>query len=125
MRLRLLALAAQEELSIGELAELLEESQPNVSRHLAPLRRLGLLTERRQGTRVLLRLAESAQADAVVADALAAGRELCEPDGAFERIAELVRRRDVPAREFFARSAEDSEELAAPDEVGAYLSALA
>ena len=47
MRLRLLAAAAEEELSIGELAELFGEGQPNVSRHLAPLRRLGLLSERK------------------------------------------------------------------------------
>ena len=37
VRLRLLALAAEEELAIGELAGLLSESQPNVSRHVAPL----------------------------------------------------------------------------------------
>ena len=42
-RLRLLALAAEEELSIGELAELLQESQPNVSRHAGALRQAGLL----------------------------------------------------------------------------------
>ena len=40
-RLRMLACAHTEELAIGELAELLQESQPNVSRALAPLRRLG------------------------------------------------------------------------------------
>jgi hypothetical protein len=33
-RLRLMALAAEEELAVGELAELLGESQPNVSRHV-------------------------------------------------------------------------------------------
>ncbi|MGH7268829.1 MAG: ArsR family transcriptional regulator, partial [Polyangiaceae bacterium] len=38
IRLRLLALAAEEELGIGELADLLNESQPNVSRHAAALR---------------------------------------------------------------------------------------
>ena len=32
-RLRVLALVAKEELTIGELAELLGESQPNTSRH--------------------------------------------------------------------------------------------
>ena len=127
MRLRLLALAAEEELSIGELAELLDESQPNVSRHLAPVRRLGLLSERRQGTRVLVRLSDEARADAVVADALQAGRALCEPDGAFERIAQLVKRRDAAAREFFARTSErDGEQLASrPDELGAYLKVVA
>jgi ArsR family transcriptional regulator len=127
MRLRLLALAAAEELSIGELAELLDESQPNVSRHLSPVRRLGLLAERRQGTRVLVRLTDEARNDPVIADALRAGRALCEPDGVFERIAQLVKRRDAAAREFFARTTEtDDEQLAnRPDELGAYLKAIA
>jgi len=46
VRLKLLALAAEEELAIGELAELLNESQPNVSRHVAPLKAAGLLLSR-------------------------------------------------------------------------------
>ncbi|MEO7313173.1 MAG: metalloregulator ArsR/SmtB family transcription factor [Chitinophagaceae bacterium] len=65
VRLRLLALAAQEELAVGELAELLGEGQPNVSRHAAPLRQAGLLVVRKEGTRALIRLAEGAAADAV------------------------------------------------------------
>jgi len=56
VRLRLLALTAAEELTIGELAALLDESQPNVSRHLAPLKQAGLVIVRRQGTRALARL---------------------------------------------------------------------
>ena len=61
-RLRLLALAAEEELSIGELAELLGESQPNVSRHAAALRQAGLLRDRREGTRTLVRVARRGRA---------------------------------------------------------------
>ena len=49
VRLRLLALAAEEELAIGELAELLGESQPNVSRHAAPLKQAGLLVGAQAG----------------------------------------------------------------------------
>ena len=120
MRLRLLALAAEEELAIGELAELLGESQPNVSRHVGSLRRLGLLAERRQGPRVMVRLDDAARADPVVADALSAGRELCEPDGTLAAVAELVRRRDSAAREFFA-STRSEPEPARRDELGAYL----
>jgi ArsR family transcriptional regulator len=76
VRLRLLALASAEELSVGELSELLDENQSNVSRHLAALRKLGLLRERRQATRVLVRLHEEAVDDAVVSDALRSGRAL-------------------------------------------------
>ncbi|MDB4947293.1 MAG: Transcriptional regulator, ArsR family / Methyltransferase fusion, partial [Labilithrix sp.] len=78
VRLRLLALAAEDELAIGELAGLLGESQPNVSRHLTPLKQAGLVLVRREGTRALVRIAEAAAADPVVADALASGRALCE-----------------------------------------------
>src|SRR5690349_11635037 len=78
VRLRPLALVAAEELSIGELAELLRESQPNVSRHVASLRQVGLVTMRRQGTRALVRLAEGVTGDAVVSDAIQTGKELCE-----------------------------------------------
>ena len=127
VRLRLLAAAAQEELSIGELAELLGESQPNVSRHLAPLRKLGLLAERRQGTRVLVRLADAFESDPVLADALVAGRTLCTKDGTLERIAQLIKLREEAAREFFARApdAATSERTALPEELSAYLMAIA
>jgi DNA-binding transcriptional ArsR family regulator len=49
VRLRLLALASEEELAVGELAGLLGESQPNVSRHLTPLKQAGLVLVRRGG----------------------------------------------------------------------------
>ena len=126
LRLQLLAVAAVEELAIGELADLLGESQPNVSRHVSLLRKLGLLAERKQGTRVLVRLADDAREDAVVADAITAGRTLCEPEGTLERIADLIKRRDQPAREFFARAqSPDANAMAYPNELPAYLSAMA
>ena len=89
-RLKLLALSAEEELAVGELAELLSEPQPNVSRQAQPLRQAGLLSDRKQGTRTLIRLAANAADDAVVADALAAGRKLCAADGSLARVAEVV-----------------------------------
>lgn len=122
-RLRLLALAAEEELSVGELAELLDEPQPNVSRHAAPLRQAGLLDDRRQGARTLVRLADSARIDPVVADALEAGRRLCDADGSLARVSEVVARRDVKARELFARPG--ATEIALSPELPSYLSALA
>src|SRR5215472_4670494 len=93
IRLRLLALASQEELSIGELAELLGEGQPNVSRHAAALRHAGLLRDRREGTRTLVHLTTEAARDAVVADALASGRALCGRDGSLARVADVLRQR--------------------------------
>lgn len=127
VRLRLLVLAGEEELAIGELAELLGEGQPNVSRHVAPLRRAALLSVRRQGNRTLVRLADGAARDAVVADALAAGRDLCRRDGSLARVADVVRARDRATREFFDGAGAESERTPAalPPELPAYLSALA
>ena len=127
LRLRLLALAAHEEFSIGELSELLGESQSNVSRHAAALRKLGMLTERRQGTRVFVRLLDAAGQDAVIRDALGAGRTLCENEGVFARVPDLIRRRDAAAREFFAKSTKeraDSDVVGYPAELPAYLALL-
>ncbi|MDB4971746.1 MAG: Transcriptional regulator, ArsR family / protein [Myxococcaceae bacterium] len=126
VRLRLLALAAEEELAIGELAELLREGQPNVSRHVSPLRKAGLLSMRKHGTRVLVRLSEQAESDPVVADGVEAGRALCQADGSLGRVAEIVAQREESARAYFA-----SESLARvaltelPGELPAYLTALA
>src|SRR4051812_38608275 len=107
VRLRLLALASEEELAIGELADLLQEGQPNVSRHVAPLKKAGLVSVRKHGTRVLVRLSERAERDPVVADGLRAGRHLCEQDGSLARVPEILAQRDASAREFFG-SAHDA-----------------
>ncbi|MBX3196782.1 MAG: metalloregulator ArsR/SmtB family transcription factor [Labilithrix sp.] len=126
VRLRLLALAAEEELAIGELAVLLSESQPNISRHVAPLKAAGLVLARKQGTRALVRIAEAASADPVVADALASGRALCEGDGSLSRIADVLRERDRVAREFFAQApAKDAAVFEPADATAAYVAALA
>jgi DNA-binding transcriptional ArsR family regulator/SAM-dependent methyltransferase len=124
MRLRLLALVAAEELSMGELGELVGESQPNVSRHLAALRKLGLLRERRQGTRVFVRLRAEIADDAVLRDALSAGRKLCEEEGVLARLPDVIRQRDAAARAFFAASRAPTDQIALPSELPAYLSAL-
>jgi DNA-binding transcriptional ArsR family regulator/protein-L-isoaspartate O-methyltransferase len=122
MRLRLLALAAEEELSIGELAEVLGESQPNVSRHVAALKQAGLVALRREGTRALVSLRDDG--DLVVKDALASGRALCEADGSLKRLGDVIRARDAIAREFFD-TARKGEPAAPTGELGAYLAALA
>lgn len=124
-RLKLMAAASIEELAIGELADLLGESQPTVSRQVAPLRRLGLLDERRQGTRVLVRLRADAISDPVVADAVGSGRALCAPDRILERVADVVRRREAATREFFARAAARPDDTVFPSELPAYLRMVA
>jgi len=56
-RLKILLLVCQEdELCVCELIEALTESQPKISRHLALLRKCGLMSDRRQGQWVFYRL---------------------------------------------------------------------
>jgi ArsR family transcriptional regulator len=98
-RLRLLALCAGEELTVGELAILLGESQPQVTRKSQPLRDAGLVHARRDGTRTLLR-AEPTD-DPVVAAALDAGRALCLADGSLARVPSVVAQREETARRLF------------------------
>jgi ArsR family transcriptional regulator len=122
LRLRLLALCAEEELSVGELSDLLGESQPQVSRNAGPLREAGLLVLRKQGTRSFLQLTPDAGRDPVVADALGSGRALVQGDGSLARVAALVAEREVPARAFFAARGGD---VARPVEMAPYVAAFA
>ena len=98
-RLRLLALCAEEELTVGELASLLGESQPQVTKKSQPLREAGLLAARRDGTRTLLK--SHVAPDAVVDAALQEGRALCTRDGSLARIAAVVALRDEHSRRYF------------------------
>lgn len=121
-RLRLLALVAEEEFTVGELAELLGESQPNASRYVAALRQAGLVDVRRQGTRALV--SWRASRDPVVLDALASGRVLAGTDGGLQRAAELVRARDAATRDYFERARATDVPAVAP-EIATYLAAIA
>ena len=74
-RLRILALLAQGEVCVCEIHAALGIPQPTASRHLAYLRRSGLVTDRRKGLWVYYGLSE--QADPVVRGVLGAvGRGL-------------------------------------------------
>lgn len=102
-RLRLLALCAAEELTVGELATLLGESQPQVTRKSQALREAGLLVARRDGTRTLMRA--EASPDPVVQAALEAGRAFCLGDGSLAQIPALLAQREEASRQFFSREA--------------------
>jgi DNA-binding transcriptional ArsR family regulator len=54
-RLRMLWLLCGDELDVSTLAERLGAARPAVSQHLAKLRLVGLITQRRDGRRVLSR----------------------------------------------------------------------
>lgn len=59
-RLRLLALCNGRELAVGELMDIVGQSQPRVSRHLKILTEAGLLDRFREGSRVYYRVNRSA-----------------------------------------------------------------
>src|SRR3954463_1306275 len=60
-RLRIVALLRLMELSVGELAQVLGQSQPRVSRHLKILADAGVLERRKEGSWVFLTLSEPAR----------------------------------------------------------------
>jgi len=62
-RLRIVALLRLMELSVGELAQVLGQSQPRVSRHLKILADAGVLERRKEGSWVFLTLAEPEQVE--------------------------------------------------------------
>ena len=110
-RLRLFALCSEEELTVGELAALLAESQPQVSKKAGPLKKAGLVKARREGSRTLLRAASSE--DVVVNDALAEGRRLCASDGSLARVPLIVAQREEAGRRFFDAASLQDEALSA------------
>jgi ubiquinone/menaquinone biosynthesis C-methylase UbiE/DNA-binding transcriptional ArsR family regulator len=66
-RLRIVALLRVMELSVGELAQILGQSQPRVSRHLKILADAAVLERRKEGSWVFLTLADSDQLEPMFA----------------------------------------------------------
>jgi len=66
-RLRIVVLLRLMELSVGELAQVLAQSQPRVSRHLKILADAGVLERRKEGSWVFLTLAEPDRVEPMVA----------------------------------------------------------
>jgi ArsR family transcriptional regulator len=99
-RLRLLALCGEAELTVGELAILLQTSQPQITKKSQPLREAGLLAARRDGTRTLLKT-EAPVGDDVLSAGLDEGRTLCARDGSLSRVAAVIAQREEESRKFF------------------------
>ena len=100
-RLMLLQLLAQGERSVETLAELSGLSVANASQHLQHLRRIGMVTARREGKRILYRLA-----DDVVVTLLSSLRQVAE-----RNVAEVQRLLDGYFRERDSLEPVGSEEL--------------
>src|ERR1700688_5250478 len=74
-RLRLLILCARGELTVSELAQILGQSQPRVSRHLKLLCEAGLLDRFREGSWVFYRLSAGGAAGTLARHLVAACAE--------------------------------------------------
>lgn len=117
-RLRALALLAEEELAVGELARAMAMAQSRVSNHLRVLREHDLLTERRAGTSTFLRAAFIGAGEALPAARLwrAVAPDL---DAVPEREADRLRLEAVLAErhagdeDFFDRMAGDWDKVGA------------
>src|SRR6516165_4791665 len=71
-RLRLVILCAHGELTVSELAQILGQSQPRVSRHLKLLCEAGLVDRFREGSWVFYRLRQSSPVGALARQLVAA-----------------------------------------------------
>src|SRR5437660_12854927 len=105
-RLRLLVLCARGELTVSELAQILGQSQPRVSRHLKLLCEAGLLDRFREGSWVFYRLSSGDAASALsrhLVAACGAADETIALD--LQRLAAIKRQRAELAAAYFRENA--------------------
>ena len=109
-RLRILSLLRVHELAVGEVAQLLEQSQPRVSRHIRILEEAGIVERRREGSWVFVRLARSDVVQALLAFADAAPKSEDEIRAAAtdrSRLAAVQAEREAAAQRYFAAHANE------------------
>src|SRR5579862_1552827 len=105
-RLRLLVLCARGELTVSELAQILGQSQPRVSRHLKLLCDAGLLDRFREGSWVFYRLSSASAAGALSRHLVAACGEADETIALdLQRLAAIKRQRAESAAAYFRENA--------------------
>ncbi len=106
-RLRLLVLCARGELTVSELAQILGQSQPRVSRHLKLLCEAGLLDRFREGSWVFYRLSSSSATSALSRHLVAACGDADETIALdLQRLAAIKRQRAELAAAYFRENAE-------------------
>jgi ArsR family transcriptional regulator len=108
-RLRVLALLTEGELSVGELAQALGQSQPRVSRHMKLLSEAGLVERAPEGAWVFYRLPRAHTTERHFAEAALAMLDPADPLLArdAERLSAIRAAREETAAEYFARNAAD------------------
>jgi len=113
LRLRVLAAVAEEELTVGEIQEVVDSVQSSVSRNLAILRDAGFVRDRKEGTSVYFSLRQDMPDQARELFA-ALGPRLAELPKAREdqaRLRECRRRRIQRSRDYFESIAGDWERI--------------
>ncbi len=113
-RARILALLAHGELSVGELAQVLNQSQPRLSRHLKFLTGAGLIERLPEGAWVFYRLPAEGRARALV-DTLIASVDANDPElrRDLDRLRDVKAERAEAAGQYFARVADEWDRLRA------------
>lgn len=113
-RLRLLSLLARAELTVTEITQVLQQSQPRVSRHLKLMVEAGLLKRFPEGTWVFYRLAEDGEA-AGLARAVTALMDADDPVLAEDaaRLETIRKTRADEAADYFAENAARWDEIRA------------
>ena len=105
-RLRILALLSRGDLTVSDLTEILNQSQPRVSRHLKLLLEAGLIGRYQEGSWAFFRLADAETARDFVQGLVARvhdGDPQIERD--LERLAAVKRRRQSRAADYFRANA--------------------
>lgn len=111
-RLRLLVLCSAGEFTVSELVQILDQSQPRVSRHLKLLCDAGVLQKLRQGSWMFYRFAPGGET-AAFADNLLTLIPVNDPVLARDqsRLAEVKIERSQAATDYFRRNAADWDEI--------------
>lgn len=104
-RLRILLLVRRMELSIGELAQVLRQSQPRVSRHVKILADAGLIDRYKEGAWVFLRPCRGQLAEPAFAALDAWGLDVSASD--VDRLAAIRAERVTAAEQYFAAHADE------------------
>ncbi|WP_379922480.1 ArsR/SmtB family transcription factor [Erythrobacter sp. R86502] len=118
-RLRIARLLGAMELAVGELAQVLGQSQPRVSRHVGILCDAGLAERRREGSWVFLRQSEPSAPLIEAVQSLLTLAETEEPtfaalcDADRRKLAAIRDARETAAETYFARHAGEWDELRA------------
>lgn len=111
-RLRILVLLSHGDLTVSDLTEILNQSQPRVSRHLKLLLEADLIARYQEGSWAYFRLSESDAAREFV-DGVVARVDRADPtvDRDLERLDAIKRRRREKAAEYFAKNAASWDEI--------------